>query len=99
MTTKIIKLFANVKILLQNSALGCQIDLNFSEDKLAVEGDEKGHKNRNIDYEIQIKKQQKKSLIVSLLELILIEKISMSMLNLVGLLVTLMNQMKNQLEN
>ena len=57
MTTKIIKLFANVKIMLQNSVLGCKIDLNFPEHKLVVEGDEKGHKNRNIDYEIQIKKQ------------------------------------------
>ena len=34
-----------------------RIDLYFHDYKLAIEIDENGHSNRNIDYEIQRKKQ------------------------------------------
>ena len=46
-TIKIIKVFSNEKILLKHSALNYQIDLYFSEHKLAIEVDEKGHSDRD----------------------------------------------------
>ena len=46
-TIKIIKVFSNEKILLQHSVLNYQIDLYFSEHKLAIEVDKKGHTDRN----------------------------------------------------
>ena len=46
-TIKIIKVFSNEKILLKHSALNYQIDLYFSEHKLAIEVDEKGHTDRD----------------------------------------------------
>ena len=44
---KIIKVFSNEKISLQYSVLNYQIDLYFSEHKLAIEVDKKGHTDRN----------------------------------------------------
>ena len=46
-TIKIIKVFSNEKILLQHSVLNYQIDLYFSEHKLAIEVDEKGRTDRD----------------------------------------------------
>ena len=46
-TVKIIKVFSSEKILLQHSVLNYQIDLHFSEHKLAIEVDEKGHTDRD----------------------------------------------------
>ena len=46
-TLKKIKVFSNEKILLQHSVLNYQIDLYFSEHKLAIEVDEKGHTDRD----------------------------------------------------
>ena len=40
----------------QYSVLGYRIDLYFHDYKLAIEVNEKGYKNRNIDHEIQRKK-------------------------------------------
>ena len=40
----------------QYSVLGYRIDLYFHDYKLAIEVDEKGHKDRNIDHEIQRQK-------------------------------------------
>ena len=37
----------------QYTVLGCRIDLHFHKYKLAIEVDELGHNDRNIDYEIQ----------------------------------------------
>ena len=83
-TTKTIKLFPNEKILLQHSVLRYKIDFHFSKHKLAIEVDEKKEmKIEILTMRYKYKKQQKKNLIVSLLELILIEKIMKSMLNLV----------------
>ena len=45
-------LFATEEIILQH-VLGYRIDAYFSKYKLAIEVDEQGHKDRNIDYEIQ----------------------------------------------
>ena len=68
---KLMKTFLNEKILPQHSVLDDQIDLYFPEHKLAIEFDEKGHKGRNIDYEIKRQKTIEKELDVNLLELIL----------------------------
>ena len=45
----------------QYSVLGYNIDLYFHDYKLAIEIDEKGHKDRYIDHEIQKQKSIKKS--------------------------------------
>ena len=47
----------------QYSVLGSRIDLYFHDYKLAVEVDEKGHKDKNIDHEIQRQKALEKELI------------------------------------
>ena len=44
---KIINVSSNEKILQQHSILNYQIDLYFSEHKLAIEVDKKGHTDRN----------------------------------------------------
>ena len=41
----------------QYTVLGYRIDLYFHEYKLAIEVDELGHNDRNIDYEIQRQRQ------------------------------------------
>ena len=54
-TIKILKVFPNEKIFLQHSVLNQQIDLYFSEHKLAIEVDEKGHTDKHdADAEMQI---------------------------------------------
>ena len=81
-TIKIIKVFSNEKILLQHSVLNYQIDLYFSEHKLAIEVDEKGHTDRD-EKNMKEKKKYKKNLDVNLLELILMQKIMIFLLRLV----------------
>ena len=44
----------------QYSVLGYRIDLYFHDYQLAIEVDEKGHKDRNIDHEIQRQKALEK---------------------------------------
>ena len=60
--TKIIKVFASEEILLQCSFLSYKIDLYFPEHELAIEFNEKGHKDRNIDYAIKRQKSIEKEL-------------------------------------
>ena len=57
--SKIVTLFAGEKIILQDNVLGYRIDAYFPKYKLAIEVDEQGHNDRDIDYEIEDKKQQK----------------------------------------
>ena len=45
--------FEGDNIQTQYSVLGYRIDLYFCKHKLAVEVDKLGHRNRNIDHEIQ----------------------------------------------
>ena len=45
--TKIIKVFESEEILLQHYVLQYRIDLHFLKHQLAIELDEKGHKDRN----------------------------------------------------
>ena len=46
----------------QYSVLGYNIDLYFHDYKLAIEVDEKGHKDRNIDHEIKRQETLEKEL-------------------------------------
>ena len=55
------------------------------------------HEDRNIDYEIKDKKQQKKNLALNLLELILMQKI-IFLLKFTKCTITLLNKIKNQLK-
>ena len=41
------------KVILQQNVLGHRIDAYFSNYKLAIEVDEKGHNDKDIDYEIE----------------------------------------------
>ena len=68
---KIIKVFSNEKISLQYSVLNYQINLYFSEHKLAIEVDEKEHTNRDDKKENEREEKIIKNLDVNLLELIL----------------------------
>ena len=54
--SKIVTLFPAEKIILQHNFLGYRIDAYSSKYKLAIEVNEQGHKDRNIDYEIQRQK-------------------------------------------
>ena len=82
-TIKIIKVFSNEEILLQHSVLNYQIDLYFSEHKLAIEVDEKGHTDRDEKKKMKEKKKYKKNLDVNLLELLLMQKIMIFLLRFV----------------
>ena len=59
---KKMKTFLNEETLPQHSVLSYQIDLYFPEHKLAIEVDEKGHEDRNIDYEIKRQKAVERKL-------------------------------------
>ena len=48
----------------QYSVLGYRTDLYFHDYKLSIEVDEKGHKDRSIDHEIQRQKALEKYLVV-----------------------------------
>ena len=58
--SKIVTLFAAEEVILQLNVLGYRIHAYFSKHKLAIEVDEQGHNNRDIDYEIQRQKAIKK---------------------------------------
>ena len=50
---KIVTLFAAEKIILQHNVLGYRTDAYFPKYKIAIEVDEQGHNDRDIDYEIE----------------------------------------------
>ena len=58
----IIDVFEGGNMQIQYSVLGYKIDLYFHQYKLAIEVDELGHNNKNIDYEIQRQKSIEKKL-------------------------------------
>ena len=60
--SKITELFSNEKVLLQHSVLGYKIDLYFSEYKLAIEVDEKGHTDRDKRKEMERQEATEKEL-------------------------------------
>ena len=76
------KLFPNEDIIEEYFALHYRTDFTFQKHMLVIEIDEKGHVDRDPGYEKKKKKNQK-SLITTLLELILINQVSMIMKNLV----------------
>ena len=49
-------MFAVEEIILQHNVLGYRIDAYFFQYKLAIEVDEQGHYDRDIDYEIERQK-------------------------------------------
>ena len=55
-------LFAAEEIILQHNVLGYRIDTYFPKYKLAIEVDEQGHNDRDIDYEIKRQKAIEKEL-------------------------------------
>ena len=96
MLTKILKIFEREKILLRHSVLNYTIDLYFSEHKLAIEVDEKGHKDREEHKEIERQKAIEKELDCEfLLELILMNKTLIWTFTLVKYKVTLLNHLNN----
>ena len=84
-TRKITKVFSNGKILLQHSVLNYQIDWYFSQQKLALEVDEKGHIDRDTKKRKmkEKKKKTKKNWDENSLELILMQEIKIFLLRLV----------------
>lgn len=92
---RIMKIFASEKILLQHFLLSYRTDLYFPKHKLELEVDEKGHKNRDENKEIEKKKQQKKNLFVNLLELTLTKRILIWVLISVKYWGALIHQLKN----
>ena len=56
----IMDVFEGENMQYQYSVLGYRTDLHFHDYKLAIEVDEKGHKDRNIDHEIQRQKALEK---------------------------------------
>ena len=60
--SKIMRAFSTEEVSLQHIVLGYRIDAYFIKHKLAIEIDEQGYNNRNIDYEIKRQKAIKKEL-------------------------------------
>ena len=60
--SKIATLFAAEEIILRRNILGYRIDAYFPKYKLAIEVDEQGHNDRDIDYEIERQKALEKEL-------------------------------------
>ena len=54
--------FEGENMQIQYSVLGYKIDIYFHDYKLAIEVDEKSHKDRNIDHEIKRQKALEKKL-------------------------------------
>ena len=88
-------LFETEEIILQHNVLGFRIDAYFSKYKLAVEVGEQGHKDRNIDYEIQRQKALEKEFGCEFIRINLTKKILIFLLKLVKYKITLLNQLKN----
>ena len=72
--TKIITVFAAEEIILQYNVLGYRVNAYLPKHKLGIETDEQGQNDISIDNKIKGKKQQKKNLVVNLLELIQTKK-------------------------
>ena len=55
--SKIVTLFAAENLILQHNVLGYRIDAYFPKYKLAIEVDEQGHNDGDINYDVGRKKQ------------------------------------------
>ena len=60
--TKIKDSFSTEKIIFQHFVIGYKIDAYFLKHKLAIEVDERGHNNRDLEYEIERQKSLEKEL-------------------------------------
>ena len=60
--TKIKDSFSTEKIIFQHFVLGYRIDAYFLKHKLAIEVDERGHNDRDFEYEIERQKALEKEL-------------------------------------
>ena len=60
--TKIKDSFSTEKIIFQHFVLGYRIDVYFLKHKLAIEVDERGHNDRDLEYEIERQKSLEKEL-------------------------------------
>ena len=60
--SKVVTIFAVEEIILQRNVLGCRTDAYFPKYELAIEIDEQGHNDRDIDYEIERQKAIEKEL-------------------------------------
>ena len=58
--SKIMTIFVAEEIILQHNVLGYRIEAYFPKYKLAIEIDEQGHNDRDIDYEIERQKAKEK---------------------------------------
>ena len=72
--TRIMSSIEGENMQVQYNVLSDRIDLYFHDYKLAIEIDENGHSDRNIDYEIKRQKSIEQELGCSLLDLILTKK-------------------------
>ena len=97
MLPKIVTVFAAEEIILQHNVLSYRTDAYFLKYKLAIEVDEQGHNDRDIDFEIERQKAIKKELIliINLLGLIQPKKILMLLLKMAKYKITLLNRLKN----
>ena len=80
--SKIVTVFAVEEIILQHNVLGYRIDAYFFKYKLAIEVDEQGHNDRDMDYKIERQKAIENEFVVNLLELIQLKKILILLLKL-----------------
>ena len=93
--SKIVTLFATEEIFLQHNILGYRIDAYYSKYKLAIEVDQQGHKDINVDYEIQRQKTLEKELGCEFIRINPIKKELLFLLKLVKYKITMLNQLKN----
>ena len=89
------KLFPNENIIEEYFALHHRTDYNFKKHILVVQIDEKGNIDRDPDYE----KKRKKELEKLILELIVINLVSMIMKSVVEEVLPLLNQLKDKLKS
>ena len=93
--SKIMTLFAAEETMLQCNVLSYRIDAYFPKYKLAIEVDEQGHNNRDIDCEIGRQKSIKSYLVVNSLVLIWSNKSLIFLLKSTESKITLLNRLKN----
>ena len=93
--SKIMTLFAAEETMLQCNVLSYRIDAYFPKYKLAIEVDEQGHNNRDIDCEIERQKAIKSYLVVNSLVLIWSNKSLIFLLKSTESKITLLNRLKN----
>ena len=93
--SKVVTLFAAEKIILQHNVLGYRIDAYFPKYKLAIEVDEQGHNDRDIDYEVEIQKAIENKFGCEFIRIIQLKKILIFLLQLAKYKITSLNQLKN----